>query len=94
MNILMFQVPTKEGEGSVPFGLLCASTIAHYHGNNVKLVDLAEDRLSYTDLAKLIHEFSPKLIGIGGITAGYKSCKELIQVIKRDISQIPIVVGG
>lgn len=94
MNILMFQVPTKEEESSVPFGLLCASTIAYYHGHNVKLVDLVVEQLSNDDLVKLIREFSPGLIGVGGITAGYKSCKELIRVIKSNFRQLPVVVGG
>ncbi len=94
MNILMFEAPSKDGQGSIPFGLLCASTIAHHHGHNVRLIDLVKEQMSNDALEKVIKEFSPELIGIGGITAGYKNCKELIGVIKKNNNHIPIVIGG
>lgn len=90
----MLEAPSKEGEGSIPFGLLCASTIAYHYGHNVKLIDLVKEQVGNDALEKVIKEFSPELIGIGGITAGYKNCKELIGVIKKKYNHIPIVIGG
>lgn len=94
MNILMIEVPTKERDGSVPFGLLYAASSAYRHGHNVKIVDLVKENLSNDDLLALIRKFSPGVIGMGGITSSYKRCKELIACIKQNFNDIPIVVGG
>lgn len=94
MNVLMIEVPSREREGSVPFGLLYAASSAYRHGHNVKIIDLVKVNLSNDDLIEMIRDFSPGVIGMGGITSGYKRCKELIAHIKKHFSAIPIVVGG
>jgi len=94
VNVLMIEVPTREMDGSVPFGVLYAASSAHRHGHNVKIVDLVKEDLSNDDLIELIRDYSPRVIGIGGITSSYKICKELIGHIKKHYNTIPIVVGG
>ena len=90
----MIQVPTLERDGSVPFGLLYAASAAYRNGHNVKILDLVRENLSYGDVKKIIEDFSPRLVGLGGITASYKNCKELVANIKNDFKNIVIVVGG
>ena len=94
MNVLMIEVPTLERDGSVPFGLLYAASSAYRNGHNVKILDIAKENLNYADIKRTIEDFSPGLIGLGGITATYKNCKELARNIKNDFNDIPIVVGG
>jgi anaerobic magnesium-protoporphyrin IX monomethyl ester cyclase len=94
MNILMIEVPTYENDGSIPFGLLYAASSAYRHGHNVKIIDLVKEDLSNDDLIDVIREYSPGVIGMGGITSSYRRCKELIKNIKDHFKTIPIVVGG
>jgi len=79
----MMEIPTVEREDSVPHGVLYAASSVQRHGHNVKLVDLVKEDVSYTDIKKIIEEFSPGLIGLGGITSSYKACKELVNNIKN-----------
>lgn len=90
----MIEVPTAEADGSVPFGLLYAASSAYRSGHNVRILDIAKENLTYSDIKEMIYEFSPDLIGLGGITSSYKNCKELTNNIKRDFREIPVVVGG
>lgn len=90
----MLEAPCEERQGSVPFGLLCAATIAHHHGHKVKIIDLVKEQLNDDALDKIISKYSPGLIGIGGITSGYKNCKDLIRFIKKKYKNIPIAIGG
>lgn len=90
----MIETSSAVGDGSVPFGVLYASSSILRHGHNVKIIDLVKENLSYDDVKKIIKDFSPGIIGMGGITACYKNCKSLIGNIKNDFKGIPIVVGG
>lgn len=94
MNVLMIEVPTVERDGSVPFGLLYAASSVYRNGHNVRILDIAKEDSSYVDIKKYIEDFSPGLIGFGGITASYKNCKELVSNIRIDFKDIPLVVGG
>ena len=38
MKVLMMEVPTRERDGSVPFGLLYAASSAHRRGHEVRIV--------------------------------------------------------
>ena len=90
----MIEVPTVEKKGSVPFGVLYAASSAQRNGHNVKILDLVKDNFIYEDIKGIIEDFSPGLIGLGGITSSYGTCKELVGNIKKDFENIPIVVGG
>lgn len=94
MNVLMIEVPSREREGSVPFGLLYAASSAYRQGHSVKILDLVKEDLNDNELIRVIGDFSPGVIGMGGITSSYARCKELIGLIKRHFSSIPVVVGG
>lgn len=94
MKILMIELSSEKAGGSVPFGLLYAASSAYRSGHDVRIIDMVKDDLTYVDVKKLIDDFSPGLIGMGGITSCYKNCKDLIGNIKRDFSHIPVVVGG
>jgi len=94
MNILMIEVPTRERDGSVPFGLLYAASSVHRHGHKVKIVDLVKDDLNGKEVNDIIEDFSPSVVGMGGITSSYSRCKELIHHIKDNFKDVKIVVGG
>lgn len=94
MNVLMFEIPTTERDGSVPFGVLYAASSAYRAGHNVRIVDLVKNPLKYTELKTVIDEFKPGLIGMGGITSSYGLCKELVRNIKQDFPVVPVVAGG
>jgi len=90
----MIEVPTRERDGSVPFGVLYAASAALRHGHRVKILDLVKEDLSDEEIILQIKQFAPGLIGMGGITSSYGRCKELVALIKQNFSGIPIVAGG
>src|SRR5271157_2808161 len=92
MNVLMIEVPTFERDGSVPFGVLYASSSALRNGHNVRILDLVKNHEANLD--KEIKEFSPDVIGMGGITSSYGNCKNLIKEIRKNRKDIPVIVGG
>ncbi|MGK5092832.1 radical SAM protein [Deltaproteobacteria bacterium TL4] len=94
MNVLMIETPSEEFEGSLPFGLLSAATAAFHAGHKVKIVDLVKYSISDDNFIEIVGEFKPQTVGIGGITAGYKRCKELIHLLKAAYPEIIIIVGG
>lgn len=94
MKILMIEIPSEQGDGSVPFGLLYAASSAYRQGHDVRIIDLVKNDLGYAGLKECIENFTPGLIGMGGITSSYKNCKELIANIKLDFRSVPIVIGG
>ncbi len=94
MNVLMMEVPTRERDGSVPFGILYAASAALRHGHRVKIIDLVKEDLTDEELVGQIREFAPGIIGMGGITSSYGRCKELVALIRQNFVSTPIVVGG
>jgi len=94
MKVLMMEVPTRERDGSVPFGLLYAASSAHRRGHEVRIVDLVKEDLRDDELLRMIRDFAPGVIGMGGITSSYGRCKELVALIKKDFPAVPIVAGG
>ncbi|MBP7506961.1 MAG: radical SAM protein [Prolixibacteraceae bacterium] len=94
MKIMMFETPTLERDGSVPFGVLYAASSVFREGHDVKIIDLVKNEYSYIELRNIIIDFAPDLIGMGGITSSYKNCKALVKNIKNDFRQLPIVAGG
>jgi radical SAM superfamily enzyme YgiQ (UPF0313 family) len=91
---MMFETPTLERDGSVPFGVLYAASSVFREGHDVKIIDLVKNEYSYIELRNIIIDFAPDLIGMGGITSSYKNCKALVKNIKNDFRQLPIVAGG
>jgi anaerobic magnesium-protoporphyrin IX monomethyl ester cyclase len=94
MNVLMIEIPTVEKDGSVPFGILYAASCAKRAGHAVTILDLVNEDKSVAQIKQTIKTFKPGVIGIGGITSGYRRCKELVPELKRDFPEIPVVAGG
>lgn len=76
-----------------PVGLGYIAESLRRHDIQYKVVDMA---LGYSSdyLLYEIQMFQPDLIGISMLTAGYKSTYNLLDRIKIDFSEIPIVAGG
>lgn len=94
MNILMIEVPSLPGEGSVPFGLLYAASSAHRAGHSVRILDQVKEGSDFALVRAALKEHSPKAIGLGGITPSYKNCKRLIAELREENKDIPIIIGG
>ena len=103
-DILLIHVPSmhKMSEGNIPFplGLMYVGGILERLGKNVKIHDLYlydfpyEDRWGYLMLKKIIEDFSPDVIGYGGIAMSYGWAKNLSIQVKKDYPGIIQIAGG
>lgn len=94
MKVLLYDVPSREANGSIPFGLMAAANVAKKAGCHVKVVDLTLDQLTLDEVARQVAEFQPSVIGFGGITSSYRNLKPLSLALKERFPDIPLVCGG
>jgi len=103
-SVLLIHVPSRRemSEGDIPFplGLMYVGDILERLGKNVKIHDLYlydfpyEDRWGYSMLKKIIENFSPDIIGYGGIAMSYGWAKILSLQVKKDYPDITQIAGG
>jgi radical SAM superfamily enzyme YgiQ (UPF0313 family) len=62
--------------------------------HTIKIIDVAKTRQKNESTIAELREFHPDLIGVSGIITAYKFIHVLVRDIKRDLPNIPVVVGG
>jgi anaerobic magnesium-protoporphyrin IX monomethyl ester cyclase len=63
-------------------------------GHEIELLDGKLDDLTIDDIVRRVRERPPGLVGITCMTVEYPRAVEIANLIKRDRSELPIVVGG
>ncbi|MDD5656549.1 MAG: radical SAM protein [Elusimicrobia bacterium] len=94
MKVLMVETPTAERDGSVPFGLLYAASAARRAGHDVRILDLVRDERGLDAISDAVAGFQPDIVGLGGITSSYKTCKDIVGRLKSLRPGLPVVAGG
>ncbi len=93
-RIILFDVPSREVNGSIPFGVLAAANIARKAGYPVQVHDLTMNKLTTEQVIDITRQYNPALIGFGGITPSYRHLKPLALALKKEFPETPFVAGG
>ena len=99
-SIRSFAYPNIENLG---YAYIASSAIVD--GHKIKILDLNGERkkpvedeqeykiYSFNRIKEELESFNPNVIGIGGIITQYKDIKEITNFIKKNIPEIPIILG-
>lgn len=103
-RILFINVPSRRGKGGkvLPLGLLYAGSIVERCGHSVKIFDpyLNDENLikldsgDYSELDALLDDFSPDIVGFGGIASSYGRTKKLSAYIRARVPGAIQISGG
>ena len=82
----------RHQESAIALGALAAYLLEK--GHEVHVVDAALLRKSFDELARIVADYEPDLVGIGGIITAYSYIIELSHALKKALPRVPIVLGG
>jgi radical SAM superfamily enzyme YgiQ (UPF0313 family) len=77
-----------------PLGLGYLASAVRQHGHDVAILDLAKERLDPERGAKAVRRLQPELVGVSILSTAYLPARELVAAIRREIPDVPLVVGG
>jgi len=78
----------------VPLGLAYLASVLENAGYEVKVFDCPPLGLSHEELTKLLVKFSPDFVGITCMTMMYPSAIKVAKMIKEQLPEVVIGVGG
>ena len=96
MKIALISTPTRTYTYNymMPLGIMYLASYLGQAGHNVKIYDVAKTRQANDITINELSEFKPDLIGISGIITAFRFVKKLVADLKKDLPNIPIVIGG
>jgi len=96
LNVAIIVPPLRQKVSFyAPFGALSVIAAAEEDGHNLRLLDLDADRCGWDETMRRVLEIRPDVVGISAIVAtSYKYVKDLAARIKRELPDVPIVLGG
>jgi radical SAM superfamily enzyme YgiQ (UPF0313 family)/glycosyltransferase involved in cell wall biosynthesis/2-polyprenyl-3-methyl-5-hydroxy-6-metoxy-1,4-benzoquinol methylase len=84
----------KEAMPWVPIGKAYLAATLRENGFNVKIIDQALNSYDLETLIKMITDFSPDIIGIGGMTLQINDTKRIAGYLRNSHNNILLVGGG
>jgi len=84
----------KRSFGLPPLGIYYLSSYLNARGVKTIVIDAEINNLSLYDTISTIIKYSPKLIGVSGMTIHYGSIKLIINALVKRRMKCPIVLGG
>ena len=94
MKVLLLYIPSRYELIEIPYGLLYVSNSILEEGHEVKIINLAVDRMKDDTLLSCIKDYAPRCIGIGALPSGYLNLKRISLRIKERFPGIPLIAGG
>lgn len=79
---------------SAPLGILYIASMLEKHGHVVSVLDAAAEQLNVAKTVQRIAEWKPDVLGIGSFTVTFESTTRLGKAIKKQLPNIPIVLGS
>jgi radical SAM superfamily enzyme YgiQ (UPF0313 family) len=79
---------------SPPLGLAYIAAVLEREGIVVDLIDAPVERLSLSALIDRIDNFAPDAIGITSTTTFFTNAVAAASLIKKNIEEVPIIIGG
>lgn len=77
-----------------PLGLAYIGAVLEKDGHQVNILDASALRLSWSDTLRKIKSFTPDIIGITTNTPFFDKVKKLSYLIKDEMPDVPLLVGG
>jgi len=93
MRILLIRPRYRYSISDPPLGLGYIAAVLEKQGHNVKFLDLTRDSLSNFQFKEYVRREDPELVGITLTCSGLLETQRLVALI-REITQVPIVLGG
>ena len=78
----------------LPLGLGYLSAVLREAGHDVSVIDAAAERLSLTRLVDRLKKWNPDIIGITTNISSSHSAVMTARFIKKNLEQVPIIMGG
>ncbi len=100
MKILFISPPTDSAIKSVigttgpPLGLAYLASIAREKGFDARIVDSLAENLTYSDVEKIIKQYSPDIIGITSTTSMIPDAYAVAKMAKNISKDIVTIIGG
>ncbi len=89
------EICKQEGGLYPPLGILYVAAYAEKHsGHKIELLDALAERLSYDNLGQKIKEIGPDVVGITTMSFTIIDVLKSIEVIRRELPHVKIVLGG
>ncbi|MFA6091800.1 MAG: radical SAM protein [Elusimicrobiota bacterium] len=96
MRIILISTPTRTYAPNPlpPLGIMSLAAHMERLGHSVRILDGAALRKPHEEIASLVSDFAPDLIGVGGIITAYAYIIGLTHALRRAMPRAPIVLGG
>jgi len=96
MKIAFVSTPTRTNMPNLvpPFGVMYLASYLREKGHIVTIIDIAKTRQNNSITIKELKEYNPDLIGVSGIITAYKFVGVLAKELKKELPDIPLVIGG
>ncbi len=91
---VLLLVPPAINYNTPPLGLLYLAATLEKNGIGVRILDAALEKLSLEATFAKIKEIAPKIIGISVCTPDYPLINKFSLILKKEIPQASIVLGG
>lgn len=78
---------------NTPLGLSCIASFIEKHGYEVKILDASSDNLSERDIAAVIKEYQPEVVGVSS-SVHYELGENIVALCKQINKHIITVLGG
>lgn len=77
-----------------PLGLANVAASVRASGFNVQILDSAILELSAEETLRRISEITPRVVGITGATISVRSMFQIAALVKKEMPNVPIIIGG
>ncbi len=81
--------------GFPPLGIETLAPVLRTHGHQVRMFDTCHPQMKEPDIAQALRDDPPDAVAISFLsTTTYPGTKSMARVIKSEIPQVPVIVGG
>ena len=103
MKVLLINPPGKNSKykkhsflrfTAPPLGLAYIAAYIEQYGYDVKIIDAPPLELTMDQVLKIAKKYNPDVIGIQSLTTNYYEAINVANLLKEEMSSIPIVMGG
>lgn len=99
MNILLIKAKCITKEHPLitpPLGLMYLSAYIKQHNpaHNFKIIDMRMNQVSNKELARILDDYNPQVVGISAVTMEAVNMHEISAIVKETLPECKVVAGG
>jgi len=81
--------------GFPPLGIETLAPVLRKHGHQVRMFDTCHPQMKEPDIARALREGPPDVVALSFLsTTTYPSTKSMARVVKSELPEVPVIVGG